>query len=191
MHLTNQSLLSKAMRIFTTTFISAILTLALSLPVFAALEAVEFDSPETKDRYLDIIAELRCLVCQNQNLADSDAELAKDLRGKAALMIKAGASDEEILSYMRERYGDFVLYRPPFNSGTALLWVGPFILLFFAAWFLIVRIKRRQDGGLIKPLSKQDEAQREKVRSLMKNAPQLDADQTGPEQKTNDWQTAQ
>lgn len=186
MHLTNQSLLSKAMRIFTTTFVSAILTLALSLPVSAALEAVEFDSPETKDRYLDIIAELRCLVCQNQNLADSDAELAKDLRGKAALMIKAGASDEEILSYMRERYGDFVLYRPPFNSGTALLWVGPFILLFFAAWFLIVRIKRRQDDGLIKPLSKQDEAQREKVRSLMKNAPQLDADQTGPEQKTND-----
>ncbi|MFT5612554.1 MAG: cytochrome c-type biogenesis protein CcmH, partial [Polaribacter sp.] len=92
MHLTNQSLLSKAMRIFTTTFVSAILTLGLSLPVFAALEAIEFDNPETKDRYLDIIAELRCLVCQNQNLADSDAELAKDLRGKAALMIKAGAS---------------------------------------------------------------------------------------------------
>jgi cytochrome c-type biogenesis protein CcmH len=169
------------MRILTTTFISVILTLA--LPVFAAIEAVEFDNAETKDRYQDIIAELRCLVCQNQNLADSDAELAKDLRRKAAQMIKSGASDEEILSYMQERYGDFVLYRPPFNSATALLWVGPFVLLFFAAYFLIIRIRRRQNDGLSMPLSKQDEAQREKVRNLMKNAPQLNADQTDSDQK--------
>ena len=186
MHSTNQSLLSKAMRILTTTFISAVLTLALSLPVFAAIEAVEFDNPETKERYQDIIAELRCLVCQNQNLADSDAELAKDLRGKAAQMIKSGASDEEILSYMQERYGDFVLYRPPFNSGTALLWLGPFVLLFFAACFLIVRIKRRQNDESSKPLSKQDEAQRVKVRKLMRNAPQLNADQTEPDRNGHD-----
>ena len=177
MHSSQQSLLSKVMRILTTTFISVILTLVLSLPVFAAIEAVEFDSPETKDRYQDIIAELRCLVCQNQNLADSDAELAKDLRSKAAQMIKSGASDEEILSYMQERYGDFVLYRPPFNSGTALLWVGPFVLLFFAACFLIIRVKRRQNDEISKPVSKQDEAQRVRARELMKNSPQLDTDQ--------------
>jgi cytochrome c-type biogenesis protein CcmH len=186
MNLTHQSLLSNTMRILTTTFISGILTLVLSLPVFAAIEAVEFDNPETKDRYQDIIAELRCLVCQNQNLADSDAELAKDLRGKAAQMIKSGASDEEILSYMQERYGDFVLYRPPFNSATALLWVGPFVLLFFAACFLIILIRRRQNDELSKPLSQQDEAQREKVRNLIKNAPQLNADQTDPDQKGHD-----
>lgn len=186
MHLTHQSLLSNAMRILTTTFVSVIFTLVLSLPVFAAIEAVEFDNSVTKDRYQDIIAELRCLVCQNQNLADSDAELAKDLRRKAAQMIKSGSSDEEILSYMQERYGDFVLYRPPFNSATALLWVGPFVLLFFAACFLIIRIKRRQNDELARPVSKQDDAQRERIRNLMNNAPQLNSDQPDHDQKGHD-----
>lgn len=178
MHLTNKSRTSQTLRILTATLASVILALSLSLPVFAAIEAVEFDNPETTSRYQAIIAELRCLVCQNQNLADSNAELAKDLRRKTAEMIKAGDNDEEILDYMQERYGDFVLYSPRFNSGTALLWVGPFILLLFAAGFLIIRIKRRQDHELLKPLSKQNEAQRVKVRNIMKNAPQLTADQT-------------
>ena len=186
MYLINQSLLSKALRLLTASFVSVMLTLVLSLPVSAAIEAVEFDNPETTSRYQGIIAELRCLVCQNQNLADSDAELAKDLRRKAEEMIKSGSSDDEILSYMQERYGDFVLYRPPFNSGTALLWVGPFILLIFAACFLIIRIKRRQNHELLKPLSKQDEAQRAKVRNLMKNAPQLSAEKSDLDRKGSD-----
>ena len=93
-------------------------------------------------------------------------------------MIKSGNSDDEILSYMQERYGDFVLYRPPFNRGTALLWVGPFVLLFFAAGFLIIRIKRSQSNELIQPLSEQDEAQRVAVRKLMDSAPKLTTEQS-------------
>lgn len=113
-------------------------------PSFAAIEAVEFDSPELSSRYQALIAELRCTVCQNQNLADSDAELAKDLRRKTEEMLKAGQSNEEILSYMRDRYGDFVLYRPPLNSTTYLLWLGPFILLLLACAGILISIKRKQ-----------------------------------------------
>ncbi len=75
------------------------------------------------------MTELRCLVCQNQTLADSNAELAQDLRLKIATMISDGSTDTDIKNYMVERYGEFVLYRPRLNSATTLLWVGPFVLL--------------------------------------------------------------
>jgi len=134
----------------------------------AAIEAVAFDDPVLEKRYQGLIAELRCLVCQNQNLADSDASLAKDLRRKTD-----GKSDQEILDYMRERYGDFVLYRPPFNLGNSLLWIGPFVLLVLAAGAILMRIKRRQEEELLRPAQADDEAERIKIRNLMKNTPEL------------------
>ena len=112
----------------------------------ATIEAVEFSDPKLLERYHSLIAELRCLVCQNQNLADSDADLAKDLRRKTEEMLKAGRSDKDILAFMQERYGDFVLYRPPFNGMTALLWLGPFMLLVIAVTSLIVMIRRREQA---------------------------------------------
>ena len=108
----------------------------------------QFDSPEAEARYHKIINELRCLVCQNQSLAESNAELAEDMRVIVADMVQKGETDEEIAAFFTARYGDFVLYRPPFNWQTAPLWVLPFILaiglLFGLARFFIRRQKEER-----------------------------------------------
>ena len=101
----------------------ALWLLLAGMPAFAAVEVHEFDDPVQEARYKKLIAELRCLVCQNQNLADSNAELAQDLRNKTYEMVRAGQSDEDIIGYMVQRYGDFVLYRPPLKATTVLLWL--------------------------------------------------------------------
>jgi len=120
--------------------------MSLVTTVHAKVELLQFDDPAQEVRYKNLIAELRCLVCQNQNLADSDAELAQDLRSKTFEMIKSGASDDEILNFMVARYGDFVLYRPPLKHSTWALWFGPFLLLLagLSVLFLIVRSQRRR-----------------------------------------------
>jgi len=107
------------------------------------LEAFKFDSKAEEQHFKDLIEELRCLVCQNQSLLDSDAELAHDLRAEVYDMIQAGKSDEEIVTFLVERYGDFVLYNPPVKPSTWLIWFGPFVLLLIAA-FLLLRAVRRQ-----------------------------------------------
>lgn len=101
--------------------------------------------PESDRRLRGLSAELRCLVCQNQTLADSNAELAVDLRRQVEAMIARGDSDAQIKTYLVDRYGDFVLYRPPVQGNTALLWFGPFALLAIGAivWVLIQRRSRR------------------------------------------------
>lgn len=108
------------------------------LPAQAAIEAYEFDSPQVEAEYNQLIDELRCLVCQNQNLSGSDADLAKDLRRETYEMLSAGKSRDEVVEFMVARYGDFVLYRPQFKSTTYLLWLGPFLLL-LAVLFLVIR----------------------------------------------------
>jgi cytochrome c-type biogenesis protein CcmH len=87
--------------------------------------------------------ELRCLVCQNQTLADSNAPLAVDLRNQIREQLAAGKSESDVKDYMVARYGDFVLYRPPFNAATALLWAGPFLLLLVGSILLVRRVRRR------------------------------------------------
>jgi cytochrome c-type biogenesis protein CcmH len=94
-------------------------------------------------RIVAIAAELRCLVCQNQTIADSNAELAKDLRRQIREMLVAGKTDREILDFMTQRYGDFVLYRPPLNPATALLWAGPALLAVGGAAALLWSLRRR------------------------------------------------
>ena len=96
--------------------------------------------PDT--RYRDLLYELRCLVCQNQSLADSDAELAGDLRDRVREFMDQGMSDEEIIVHLQARYGDFILYRPPLTYSTAALWGGPFLLLFISIWLLVHRVRR-------------------------------------------------
>lgn len=103
---------------------------AVLLLPFAAL-AAELDAAQ-QQRYHALIQELRCLVCQNQSIADSDAPLAADLRTQVQTQLAAGRSDQEIQRYLTDRYGDFVLYRPPFKPTTWLLWLGPFALLLVA-----------------------------------------------------------
>ncbi len=120
------------------------LLLTVGLPVQAAIETHSFDNPAQEARYKGLIDELRCLVCQNQNLADSNAELAQDLRRKTYEMVKAGKDDREILDYMVQRYGDFVLYRPPLKATTVALWVGPFVIFAVGVAVLIRVISRRR-----------------------------------------------
>lgn len=102
-----------------------------------AIDPIVFPQPEQELRFQSLTQELRCLVCQNQNLADSDAPLAQDLRREVAEMVRAGQSDAEIKQFLVARYGDFVLYRPPFKPITWALWIGPPIILLIA--FLLAR----------------------------------------------------
>jgi cytochrome c-type biogenesis protein CcmH len=136
----------------------AVLVISSSLFTGAAqarVETHEFASPAEEARYKRFIAEFRCLVCQNQNLADSNAELAQDLRAETYRMIREGASDEQIVGFMVSRYGDFVLYKPPLNTRTAPLWVGPFLLLLLAAAIAGVFVLR-QRRARAEPLSNAD-----------------------------------
>jgi cytochrome c-type biogenesis protein CcmH len=106
-------------------------------------EPLRFESPQQEERFNHLTRELRCLVCQNQNLADSDAQLAHDLRAEVHEMLLAGNSDEEIKKFMVDRYGDFVLYRPPVQENTYLLWLAPMLLLLGGAFVLRTIIKKR------------------------------------------------
>ena len=119
----------------------------LALPGRAADAPPAAANPEIEARMMAIAAELRCLVCQNQTIADSHSGLAEDLRQQIREMMAKGQSERQILDYMTERYGDFVLYRPPFKATTALLWVGPALLMVGALGALFVVLRRRQRLG--------------------------------------------
>jgi len=111
------------------------------VPLHAAIEAYQFDSAEMEADYKQLVEELRCLVCQNQNLAGSDADLARDLRRETYEMLQQGKSQQEVVDFMVARYGDFVLYRPQFKSSTYLLWLGPFFLLLFVLYLVVRRLR--------------------------------------------------
>ena len=141
-----------------------ILTLLFSLSTLnAAVELKQFKNAEQEQRYKNIIDELRCLVCQNQNLADSNAGLAQDLRKQVHKMILAGEDDEAIFDFMVTRYGDFVLYRPPFKATTFLLWVGPFIIFVFGL-FMLIRFIRQRKKVVVTELNSGD---KEKLKQLL------------------------
>jgi cytochrome c-type biogenesis protein CcmH len=128
------------------TLLKAIVALLLAL--CAALATAKEAAPEAADPALEarmtrITAELRCLVCQNQTIADSNAGLAVDLRRETREMLRQGKSDEEIVAYMTARYGDFVLYRPPLKPTTALLWFGPAAMLLLGGTVLLLVLRRR------------------------------------------------
>ncbi|MCM2340724.1 cytochrome c-type biogenesis protein [Rhodoferax sp.] len=122
------------------------------------------EDPVVEQRLLIIAEELRCLVCQNESLAGSRADLAMDLRREVRTLIKDGKTDAEIKDYLVSRYGDFVLYRPPVKPTTWLLWFGPLLLLIGAIWLLINIIKRSQNQKNAPVL---DAAQRAKAQALL------------------------
>lgn len=121
------------------------------------------DDPVIEQRMINLAEDLRCLVCQNESLAGSRAELAEDLRREIREQMKAGKDDKEVIKYLTTRYGDFVLYRPPFKPVTWLLWLGPFLFLGIGgvAWF--VALRRRRDAQIV-PL---DEKQRAAASQLL------------------------
>jgi len=134
---------------------------------FCAIEAYQFDDAEKEVRYKVLIDELRCLVCQNQNLADSNAELAQDMRRKTYEMVQKGASKEEVATFMVDRYGDFVLYRPPFKPATALLWVGPFIIL-AVGLIVLISFVRKKSREQVPEFSAQDQRRAEQLLNMGK-----------------------
>ena len=139
------------MKVIILTFLFA---LSFFTPLMAAEEQLEFQNSEQKALYDSLIIELRCLVCQNQNIADSNADLAKDLREKTYELIQAGQSETQIKQFMRDRYGDFVLYEPPLDKKTWLLWIGPFIILVIVL-LLVGRFIKQQSK--LTPSDEEDE----------------------------------
>ena len=132
-------MISSKLRIF-----FAVVTLVLMVPAFAAGEPLIFTDPEQEARYQQLTLELRCLVCQNQNLADSDAPLAQDLRQEIYNMMQAGRTDDEIKQFLIDRYGDFVLYMPPVKSNTLVLWLMPAVLLIGGALVVLIVVRKRK-----------------------------------------------
>ncbi len=116
--------------------------LAVSMPGFAD-ELYEFENPAEQQRFWALTEQLRCLVCQGQSIAESHAPLATDLRDQTYRMVQEGRSDQEIIQYMTARYGDFVLFRPPVQSSTYLLWFGPFAVL-LVGLVVMLRVARRR-----------------------------------------------
>jgi cytochrome c-type biogenesis protein CcmH len=124
------------------------------------------DDPALERRTMAIAAELRCLVCQNQTIADSGAGLAIDLRNQIREQLRQGRTEQQILDYMVDRYGDFVLYRPPFKMATALLWLGPLLLILGGLWLLFHVLVRRRAEPAPESLS---QAERDRARTLLEN----------------------
>ena len=124
-----------------------VLLLSICFGTAYAQEIIQFDKPEQKQRYLELLETTRCLVCQNQSLADSGAGLAGDLRIEIEQMVRADKTDEEIVDFLVTRYGDFVLYNPPFKASTFLLWSAPVLLLivFVASMLFFFRTKRVEE----------------------------------------------
>lgn len=140
--------------------IAAVL-LALAAGAFGQAEEVAHPDPVIEQRLKDLGDELRCLVCQNQTIADSNAPLALDLRNQIRRQVAEGKSDDQIRAYMVERYGDFVLYRPPLKATTILLWLGPFVLLAagIGIWIAMFRRRRTAPHASAPPAAQEKRAQ--------------------------------
>jgi len=134
---------------------SVILSLGVTVVAWAVRPA-SGDDPAVEKRLMNLSKELRCLVCQNETLADSQAGLAEDLRREIREQIKAGKSDKEIISFLTQRYGQFILYRPQVTPTTYVLWFGPFVLLIGGMFVLFRFIRYHRDSVKEQPLSSED-----------------------------------
>ena len=145
------------------TIIAIVLMTALAPAAWSGEAAPAAEDPALERRMMTLSAELRCLVCQNQSLADSNAPLAVDLRNQVREKMRAGMSDQQIVDFMVARYGDFVLFRPPFKLTTALLWLGPLLLLVAGIAALLYRLMRRRG----EPAPQLTASERERARALL------------------------
>ena len=145
-------------------FLLAITSLVIFQVSYANDAAPLADDPVTEQRLISISEEMRCLVCQNESLAGSRSDLANDLRREIRTLIKEGKSDDQIRNFMVERYGDFVLYRPPVKPITWLLWIGPFVILLIGIGFLFSYLRRRNTSVASKELTAE---QNQKIDALL------------------------
>lgn len=148
-------------------FFTALL-LCMSLQSYAKVAPNISADPVLEARMMVIAEELRCLVCQNETIAASHADLAVDLKNQIRIKLNEGQSQKQILDFMVQRYGDFVLYRPPLKTSTVLLWVGPFALLGIAVMLLVLNVRRRRRAALPAALSDIEAA---KARALLATPP--------------------
>jgi len=164
------------MRLVTKTILSFLILLTLngiSLSLHAGVEIREFSKAEEERRYHKLIDELRCLVCQNQNLADSNSQLAQDLRAKVYEMVTTNKTDREVTDYMVQRYGEYVLYNPPLDPVTSILWIGPLVGLLVAIMLLLFNIYKR---GKAQPVKLSDEDRKRMEKLLDENEDKKDDD---------------
>ena len=133
-----------------------------------AVDSRQLSDPKQQESYETLTNELRCLVCQNQTIADSNAELAGDLRRQVYEMLQQGKTEQEIIRFMTDRYGDFVLYKPPFAGKTSVLWIAPvlFLLMGLMTIFFVIRRKRATAQVQVDALETDIEKQK-KIRSLL------------------------
>ena len=129
--------------------LAALFTLCFSALVFAGAEVVEFSDESLRSRYQDLVEELRCPKCQNQNLADSNSPISKDLRREIQRMLEEKMSDREIKDYLKSRYSEFILYRPEVNKNTWLLWGSP-VLVVLLGGLILARLRRKAKPVLAK-----------------------------------------
>ena len=147
--------------------VCGLLLMAMTAAVWGGEAEYVAEDPVLEAKVMDISEELRCLVCQNQTIADSDAPLALDLRREVRDMVKQGMDEEQVVSFMEERYGDFVRYRPAFKLSTVLLWVGPLLLFALALGVLYYNLlRKRKNVDETTPLSEDEKA---RVAALLKN----------------------
>ncbi len=133
---------SHGLALFKATMLSVftLLFVLCAFSVSAAEDKFSFDTPAQRESFLKLTAELRCPMCQNQNIADSDAMIAHDMRRKVYALLKQGKTEQEVIEFMKSRYGDFVHYQPPVTAATLWLWAGPVLFIFIA---LIVVVRRK------------------------------------------------
>jgi cytochrome c-type biogenesis protein CcmH len=148
-----------------------LLAFLLALPGVACAQAAEVAKPDAavEERLKRLAEELRCLVCQNQTIADSNAPLALDLRNQIRQQVAAGRNDDQIRAYMVERYGDFVLYRPPFKATTAVLWLGPMLLIALGAVIFLGVVRKRREAPT--PAEALSGTQRAQLQALLEDSP--------------------
>jgi len=146
---------------------TALLGLLVSLTAHGAIDTYEFKSEADRERYRTLVEELRCPKCQNQNIADSNAPIAMDLRREIYRMLDEGQDNEQIVDYLVARYGDFVRYKPPVNAKTLVLWYGPIALLVLGFVVLAVILIRRRRGAASQASNTLSEAERTRLATLL------------------------
>ncbi|MDH5766519.1 MAG: cytochrome c-type biogenesis protein CcmH [Gammaproteobacteria bacterium] len=155
----------------------AIVLMAYQIITWAApMDAFEFDNKEQEKIFKKLSDELRCLVCQNQSIADSNADLAKDLRTEIHTMLQAGKTEEQIKEFMVDRYGDYVLYEPPFEPMTWLLWFGPLVIFIIGLFYAREFVKRQNSSAQSGELSAEEA---ERLRNLQMELKQKNANDKG------------
>lgn len=154
-----------------TRILFVLFSLLLAVPALAVLPGERLDDPALEARAREISRELRCQVCQNQSIDDSNAPLAADLRRLVRERLKSGDSNEQVIDYLTQRYGDYVLLRPPVRNDTLLLWFGPAIALVIAAAAIVLHFSRRRTASDTAPLAPEEEQRLAKLLDRERGAP--------------------